>query len=238
MPLVHSTNVIAALFKKLQAAYSLPSVDVRQTVAPVSNTRIPVQDVRFTSGDASNNRRGYTGKPFPSTFPAASGPTPISATSPEVQNSTTVPATGSDNTQLAYSVDKYRFQQATKQALNFYNKKPQFAGSIDEDWPWQLRQFCTIRPAYRIKNSDKVHLFRHTLSPSSTAHQLLKSINDCGDCTWSTIVNKFEPCFHNAATPKQLLNKLSALRVDQFCTSEEKDDNGALEKLLTELDRL
>lgn len=39
----------------------------------------------------------------------------------------------------AFSAQKYRLEMAMKQVLELYNKKPQFSGSVEEDWVRHLR---------------------------------------------------------------------------------------------------
>lgn len=64
--------------------------------------------------------------------------------------------------------------------LDYYNKKPQFYGSIDEDWPRRIRQFESICDAYRVYTTDKAKLFSHSLTSSSAAHQTLEELLDQG----------------------------------------------------------
>ena len=52
------------------------------------------------------------------------------------------------------------------------------------------------------------------------------------------MVAKFESRFYNSVTRERVIKKLHAVRVESCRTSNDKDDNEALKKLVTEIDRL
>ena len=122
--------------------------------------------------------------------------------------------------------------------MDYYNKRPQFAGLIYDYWPRHLRQFLSICKPYRTTDADQSIILIHSLTPSSAAHQLLEHLQDNGVTDWSTIVARFNSRFYNAATRQRVLFKLNRLRVETFRDKDDVDDNSALKKLVTEIDKL
>lgn len=138
----------------------------------------------------------------------------------------------------AYSTQEYRLQQATRQVIDFYNKKPQFAGSIDEDWPRHCRQFLTLCQVFKTTDDDHAQIFIHSLEPGSAAHQLLETLSDSGRSSWHNIMLNFNSRFYNEATRERVLNRLNQLRIESYREQNDVDDNKALKKLVTDIDKL
>lgn len=73
------------------------------------------------------------------------------------------------------STEEYRLQQATEQVSDYYNKKRQFSGAIDENCQRHLRQKRLICDAYRVTKDDLVRFLGDSLSPGFAAQFLLEN---------------------------------------------------------------
>ena len=162
-PMFQFTTAMHLFLKKLEESYS--NVSQPQPSLAGSSTRGMPQDIRPTFGqEGIYGPNGYEDRKVNKTnnLPNKNnGEEIINVTIEHPDSNPNEKEVGVKNSPKAFYAEEYRFQQATREVLDYYNKKPQFTGSIDEVWQRHIQQLNLICQVYKTNDNDNILFFGH-----------------------------------------------------------------------------